>query len=166
MLIAARILLLCATPLLFWAAWYVSPSVLDAEGLKWLSGLVTALWALEFYFFRKLGEVSAVQGISSKEHERLLIKLASFRRRIWWIGGVGLLCSIVIWVLAASKLPTSSPIYAGFVGMLVGISLSYLILIPGWLNESQSFIDKVRQQEAQKKKQLDIVKIIDAKPKT
>lgn len=165
MLKAFRLLVLLTTPLFFWGAWHVAPELLNADGLKWLSGLVALLWALEFYFFRKLSEVSAVQGITSKEHERLIFKLASLRKRVWWIGGIGFVCSAVIWLLAASKLPMTSPFYASMVGVLVGISVSYLILIPGWLSETQEFIDNARKSDASKKKQVDIAKVLESKSK-
>lgn len=165
MLKAIRLVVLVVTPLIFCAAWYLAPSLLSADALRWLSSLVAVLWALEFYFFRKLGEVSAVQGITSKEHERLVIKLSLLRKRIWWVGGIGLICSVIIWVLAALSLPATSPIYASMVGVLVGISLSYLILLPGWFNESQEFIDEARRQEASKKKLADIAKLLDSAPK-
>jgi hypothetical protein len=48
------------------------------------------------------------------------------------------------WALAEMKLPISSPFYAAMSGLLLGISVSYLILVPGWVNESQGFIDEVR----------------------
>lgn len=162
---AIRLAVLISAPMFFWAAWYIAPALLEAEGLKWLSGLVTLLWGLEFYFFRRLSEVSNVQGITTKEHERLVLRLARLRKRVWWIGGIGFVCSSLIWLLAALKLPATSPFYASLVGILVGISISYLILIPGWLNETQEFIDKTRQIEAIKKKQAEIAKATEAKPK-
>ena len=162
---AIRLTVLLVVPLLFWGAWYAAPALLEAEGLKWLSSLVALLWGLEFYFFRRLSEVSNVQGITTKEHERLVLRLSHLRKRVWWIGGIGFICSSLIWLLAALKLPAASPFYASLVGVLVGISISYLILIPGWLNETQEFIDKTRQSEAIKKKQADIAKSTEAKPK-
>lgn len=162
MLKALRLLTILFTPLLFWGAWYVVPGVLDAEGLRWLSGIVTVLWALEFYFFQRLSAVSSVDGLSSKEHERLVWRLASIRRRVWWIGGIGLVCSLLIWILAAMQLATSSPLYAALAGVLFGISLSYLILIPGWVNESQHFIDEVRRQDLLTKKRADTSKTLQS----
>lgn len=158
MLKALRLLTLFVTPLVFWGVWHVAPDVLDAQGLRWLSSIVPALWGLEFYFFRRLDAVSSVDGLSSREHERLVLRLAEIRRRVWWIGGIGFFCALMIWILAALQLPTSSPTYAAAVGVLFGISLSYLILIPVWFNESQSFLDEVRRQDALTKKRADIVK--------
>lgn len=158
-----RLLTLLITPLVFWGAWYVVPDLLDAQGLRWLSGIVTILWGLEFYFFQRLGGVSAVDGLSSKEHERLVLRLASIRRRVWWIGGIGLACALLIWLMAAMQLPASSPIYAALVGILFGISLSYLILIPGWVNESQGFVDEVRRQDVIAKKRAENSKTLRGK---
>lgn len=158
-----RLLTLLLTALVFWGAWYVMPSLLSGESLRWLAGLVSILWALEFYLFQRLGVLSGVEGLSSKEHERLVLRMASIRRRIWWIGGVGLASAIVIWVLASLDLPTTSPIYAGAAGFLVGISLSYLILIPGWLNESQDFMDEVKRQDTLKKKRVETAKKLQGK---
>lgn len=162
MLKALRLLTLFVTPLLFWGAYYVVPNLLDREGIKWLAGIVTILWGLEFYLFQRLTVVSAVDGLSSREHERLVHRLASIRRRIWWIGGVGLFCSLLIWVFAYMQLPAASPVYAAMVGVLFGISLSYLILIPGWVNESQHFIDEVKRQDVLTKKRAETVKAMAA----
>lgn len=160
MLKALRLLTLLITPLVFWGAWYVVPNILDAQGLRWLSGIVTVLWALEFYFFQRLSVVSSVDGLSSKEHERLVLRLASIRRRVWWIGGIGLACALLMWLMAAMQLPASSPIYAALAGVLFGISLSYLILVPVWVNESQGFIDEVRRQDVLAKKRAETLKTL------
>lgn len=158
MLKALRLLTLLLTPVAFWAAWYIVPGVLDAQGLRWLSGIVTVLWGLEFYFFQRLGAASSVSGLSSKEFERLVLRLAAIRRRVWWIGGIGLICALTIWLLTALQLPLSSPLYAAAVGVLFGICLSYLILIPGWVNESQKFIDEARRQEAMAQRRAKMAK--------
>lgn len=66
--------------------------------MKFSIGLVALLWGLEFYFFRRLSEVSNAQGITTKEHERLVLRLARLRERerVWWIGGIGFVCSSLI----------------------------------------------------------------------
>lgn len=152
MLKALRILALLGTPLVFWGAWYVMPGVLGSSGLRWMAGIVTVLWGFEFYFFQRLSVISSVDGLTSKEHEKLVLRLASLRKRVWWIGGIGMISSVLIWIMAAQELPTTSPIYAALVGFLFGISLSYMILIPGWFNESQHFIDEVRRRDSLAKK--------------
>lgn len=161
MLKILRILVLFCTPLTFWGAWYLVPGLLDAAGLRWLSGVVTVLWGLEFYFLQRLTAVSAVDGLSSKEQERLVFRLAAIRRRVWWIGGIALACSALIWIITAIELPFASPVYATLVGVLFGISLSYLMLIPFWVNESQSFIDKVREEDLKVKRRAEAVQNLD-----
>lgn len=163
MLKLVRLLALLLTPVLFWGAWYVAPSILEGQSLRWLAGLVSVLWALEFYFFQRLGAVSGVEGLSSREHEKLLLRLRAVRKRVWWIGGIGLASALVIWLMASLNLPTSSPLYAGAVGFLLGISLSYLILIPGWLNESHDFVDEVKRQDTLAKKRAETSKVLDPK---
>lgn len=163
MLKAFRILLLLFTPLVFWGAWYVVPEMLNGQGLRWFSGLVTILWGLELLFYQRLGDVSKVDGLSSREHERLVMRLAAIRRRVWWIGGVGLFSALTIWLLAMLQLPATSPFFAAAVGVLFGISLSYLVLIPAWFNESQNFIDEVRRQDVLSKKRAESVKELNSK---
>ena len=141
---------------LFVGAWYIAPALLDAEALRWLSGVVTVLWGLELLFYKKLEDVGAVQGLTSKEHERLVAKLARIRNRVWWVGGIGLSCSVAIWLLTTLKLPMTSPLYAAAVGALLGISISYLLLVPAWMNESQAFIDDTRRQDAVRKKRDEV----------
>lgn len=152
MLTAFRLVSLLTTPLVFWGAWYFLPDLLTTQWLQWLSGIVTVLWGLELFFLERLSSVTAVEGLSSKEHLRLVLRAAAIRRRIWWIGSVALVCAVLIWLMAAMSLPASSPLYAALVGVLFGINLSYLILIPAWLNESQEFIDEVKREEQAKKK--------------
>ncbi|MBP6894316.1 MAG: hypothetical protein KBC94_07830 [Pseudacidovorax sp.] len=160
MLQAARLLTIFLTPLVFWGAWYVVPDLLAASGLRWLSGIVTVLWGLELWFFQRLSGLGPQEALSSRENERLVYRLASIRRRVWWIGGIGLVCAVAIWLLVELQLPTSAPIYAAMVGVLFGISVSYLILIPGWVNESQAFIDEVKRQEVLKKRRDEAAKVL------
>lgn len=160
MLKLLRWFLLLAMPAVFWAAWYIVPNILEANGLRVLSGIVTILWGLEFWFFQRLSVLSSLDGLSSREGERLVHRLAAIRRRIWWIGGIGLASSLCIWLLVEMKLPMSSPIYAAMVGVLFGISLSYLILIPGWVGETQDFVDQVRRDEQVAKRRAEAAKTL------
>lgn len=156
MLTAFRLISLLITPVVFWGAWYFLPDLLTKEWLQWLSGIGGVLWALELYFLERLGSVTAVQGLTTRERERLLLRAAVVRRRVWWIGIVALACAGLIWLMAAMDLPTSSPLYAALVGVLFGINLSYLVLIPAWLNESQEFIERLNHEEQTKAKRDEV----------
>ena len=153
-----RILILAFSTLAFWLAWYGLPELLTSESVRWLSAIFTVLWALELLFFRRLNEASSVTGLSTREHERLVLRLAEIRKRIWWIGLVVMASAIVNWLLAALGLPSSSATYAAMVGALFGISLSYLVLIPYWFSEVQSFIDSARLQAETLKRREDALK--------
>lgn len=160
MLKLLRISILTISTLAFWAAWYGMPELLTPESVKWLSAIFTVLWGLELLFFRRLNEVSNVSGLSTREHERLVIRLEKIRRRIWWIGCIGMASALLNWFLAALGLPSSSAAYAAMAGALFGISLSYLVLIPFWFSETQQFIDAARLQAETQKRRDEAVKNI------
>lgn len=161
MLIFLRLLALLGTPLLFGAVWFAMPEVLAPDTLKWLMGIIVVLWALEFYFFQKLGDVSEVTGLSMRERERLNDRLSFVRGRVWWIGVIEIVCALLIWLMVAMGLPISSPWYAAAAGLLFGVSLSYLALIPGWLNETHRFIDAARAKEQERLLREQSLKALD-----
>lgn len=147
-----RLVVLVSMPLLFLVAWHIIPELLGATSLRWMSGIVTFLWGLEIFFFQRLLTITPSENLSGKENGLLLWKLRDIRKRVWWIGSVSLFCAISMWILAATDLPMSSPLYATFPGVLLGISLSYLILIPSWVEETTEFSNRVRAREVDEKK--------------
>lgn len=137
----------------FWGAWYLFPALFHTSQLSYLGGISAVVWGMDLLFLRKLAEVSALAGLTNRERERLIEKLKNIRHRIWWIGGVCLLAALVIWMLVATELVGTSAVYAAFLGFLVGVVLSFLILIPSWFDELQGFIDRVNQERALKASQ-------------
>jgi hypothetical protein len=153
-----RLSAIAVPTLLFWAAWHVLPALVESTSLRWFSGIVTVLWALEFYFYQRLSALSSLPALSSKERERLHLHLSKIRARVWRVGAMGLVCSVALWVLAAMNLPAASAIFAAVAGFLVGVSLSYLAVIPRWLDELQRFQDKVQQQHMVEQKRAEALK--------
>ena len=153
-----RLIALVLPTLLFWAAWYVLPALVEPASLRWFSGIVTVLWALEFYFYQRLSGLSTLPGLSSRERDRLHLRLSEIRSRVWRVGAVGLVCSAALWVLAAMNLPATSSLFAALAGFLVGVSLSYLAVIPRWLDELQRFQDEVQQQHMVEQKRAEVLK--------
>ena len=146
-----RILLIFLAPLLLTGASVVFPPLLSSESLRWMSGIVSVLWALEMYFLRHLESVSGVDGLTAKERERLTLRLESVRRRIWSVGIMCLFCSVVLLVISSSGW-SPQPMWAVLcVGCLVGVCVYYLSVIPVWYAEAQSFIDKARARVSQNK---------------
>ena len=91
-----RLIALVLPTLLFWAAWYVLPALVEPASLRWFSGIVTVLWALEFYFYQRLSGLSTLPGLSSRERDRLHLRLSEIRSRVArGCDGAGLLCSTV-----------------------------------------------------------------------
>lgn len=51
-------------------------------------------------------------------------------------------------------------VFAAAAGFLFGVSLSYLIIIPGWINETQSFLDLVQRRKSLDKDKEELLKSI------
>lgn len=147
MLKLLRLAVIVLSAAFFAGTWYVAQSLLEPFWLRWFSGIVTVLWALQIQVWMRLGAVADVRGLSSREHERLNLRLRTLRMRIWWVGAVGLASSVLMWVMAAMNLATQAPLYASFFGLLFGVSLSHLVLVPVWMNEAQAFIDEMKRRD-------------------
>jgi len=140
----------------FWAAWYSFPDVLEPDSITWMAGVGTCLWGLEFYFYQRLSQVSPDMTFTSEQNARLCLRLASIRNRVWWTGAIVLVCSFLIWLLARTNLPISAPIYAALLGFLLGINLSYLVLIPFWFSELLRFSDERRRRTILREKRKNL----------
>ncbi len=84
---------------------------------------------------------------------RLLDKLENLRQRVWWTGIVSIFCGAIIWILVSTELASQSSFNAAAVGFFVGVSASYLLLIPFWFNEVQRFIERVNHDKATRESQ-------------
>lgn len=145
--------------------WYIAPELLDSTAIRYLTGIVAILWSLELYFYRQLGELTKQEGLNARQRERLLLRTSEIRRRVYWIGCIGLATSILLWTLASFSLPSSSPLYAALTGVLVGISISYIVLLPSWFEEISDFVDRIRHSEQTSKQRDAAVKKFDEKKK-
>lgn len=161
MLKIIRLAILVITPIIFYGVWFVVPVLMQPDTTKWLLGIIVPLWGLELYFFQQLGDVSTVKGLSSKERQRLKLRLDYIRRRVWWVGGIATLCSLAIWIMIVMGLTADSPIYAAFTGFLFGVTISYLVLIPGWFGEIHGLIDDARNRDDLSKRREEELKNIE-----
>jgi hypothetical protein len=147
MLKLARLVILVLSPLAFGAAWYLLPELLEPSALKWLSGIFAFAWTVELLVLRMVDGLStSVGSLTSREQERLVYRLGAIRKRVLWMGAVSICCTVLGWVLATLGLPAASSLYAAAFGFLVGVSLSYLVLMPFWYSEAQGFLEKIRLQ--------------------
>lgn len=158
-----RLFSILVCPVLFWVASYVFPSLLKAENLRLLSGIITALWAMDFIFFQRLGSITNLNSLSSRDLENLNFRFAHIRKRVWWMAAVCLVCSILIWMITSGELVKDIHALSIYVGILFGICISYLALFPFWFNELQSFQDHLKVTEAEKtKRDLALKQLADA----
>lgn len=150
MLIAIRIGILVVCPVIFYAAVLAFPSLAEAESLKILAPLGGVVWALNLYFLRKLGDLATLEGLTNRERERLVLKLSEIRRRGWKASIAAFFCAITIWWIVASGMVKEAQWYLGAIGFLVGVILSFVVIFPFWLDEIQSFIDRVNLEKARR----------------
>lgn len=159
-----RLLVLLASTLAFWGAWYVFPKIFESVRLSSLVAVGVAVWTADLFFLRKLGELSSLSGLSNGERDRLLAKLDNLRMRVWWTGFIGLFCTALIWIFVSTGLAAESPFNAAALGFFVGVPLSFLVLIPFWFNEVQRFIERVSHDKAIKESQeAEITKLTSKK---
>lgn len=130
----------------------MSPDLVSATNMRYLGGVFLVVWGLTFHFFRKSAELSSLAGLSGREQERLVWLLARIRERIWWIGGIGLVSGCLVWFIGSVPEYSKTEIAPISIGILVGIGLSYLLILPGWFNELHAFMDTVRLREDKKKR--------------
>lgn len=152
MLVFIRLLIIALTPALLWLGWAMSPELISASNMRYLGGVFVAVWGMAFHFLRKIADLSALPGLSGREQERLVWLLADIRRRIWWIAGVGLIAGGLVWFVSSVPDYSRTAMAPLSIGLLVGIGLSYLIILPGWFNELHAFTDSVRLREDKKKR--------------
>lgn len=120
--------------------------------MKFLGGIFLVVWGLAFHFLRKCAELSGLPGLSGREQERLVWKLRDIRRRVWWIGGVAVLSGFLVWLIGSIPSLGQSRFAPISIGLLLGVGLSHLVVIPGWFNELYAFTDAIRLREERKRR--------------
>lgn len=147
-----RISILVLVPILFWYVSDAFPSLVKAENLRLLSGIITVIWATILWFFQRLGSLTNVDSLPSSQLQTLELRFEYTRHRVWWMAGVSLVSSFLIWAISSGELVTDVRLMALFVGVLFSFCVSYLVIFPFWFNELQAFQDKLKINAAEKSK--------------
>ena len=153
-----RLAVLLLVPILFWGASYVAPNLVHADNLRLLATVVTVPWVLDFVFFQRLGSLTNLNALDSRNLERLNDRLAHIRKRVWWMAGICMVCSGLIWFLAAGQMLADPHHLALAIGFCVGICAQYLVVFPFWFNELQAFQDRLRTRDAKNAKKETVLK--------
>jgi len=123
------------------------PSLLTPKALYSFLGIWVPTWGFAMFFLRKLSELSTLKELKVRPNYRLNLVLPEIRGRVWWLGFVGFLSSLALWFLASTNVISQSPMYGLAAGFLVGIELSYLIILPFWFGEVHRFIERIKLGE-------------------
>lgn len=152
MLQLLRVAIILTTPALFWLGWSIAPELISAGNMRYLGALFIGVWGLAFHFLRKSADLSSLPGLSGREQQRIVWKLAEMRRRVWWIGGISIVLGFLIWLVGAISDLSGSAGAPLSIGLLVGVGISYLVVLPGWFNELLAFADTLRLREDKKRR--------------
>lgn len=158
-----RIGLIVGSASLFWGAWYVAPVLLSTTALYFFLGIWVPTWGLALLFYKKLSELSTLKELKARPNHRLNLVLPEIRGRVWWLAGVGSISSLVLWILASTGMAIQSPLYALAAGLLVGVELSYLVLLPFWFNEVHNFVERVKLDDNVTQRREGLLKELSSK---
>ena len=156
-----RIGTLFVVPILFWYGAAIFPILVTSENLRFLGSIVSICWVIDFAFLQKIGNLTNLEAIGSADLRELNFKLANIRHRVWWMAGICLTCSILIWFVTAVDSIYDVRVIAFFVGILFSIVLSYLVVLPFWFNELQAYQDSLKSKSAEKFKRDTQVKMMN-----
>lgn len=161
MLQVLRLTVILTMPVVLWAGWRVAPDLISIANMRYLGAVFTLVWAIALLFLTKTADLSGLSGLSGHEHEKLMLRLAHIRRRVWWIGGIALTCAVLVWFVGSFPEAEASPLAPLSVGFLVGVGLSYLLVLPGWFNELYAFMDTIRLRNERNKRTESALKQIN-----
>ncbi|MEL7658547.1 MAG: hypothetical protein AAGU75_21870 [Bacillota bacterium] len=137
--------------------------MLAKQNLLSLSGVLSLVWTLQLAFLGKLNFDANIGVLTSREKDRLKLRLRSLRTHIWQRCAVCLFCFVAMWVITAYELPKNDMRFSAAAGFLIGVGLFYLIGTVLIYMESADFIDKIKHRESIEKKRAEVVKSMDSK---
>jgi hypothetical protein len=111
--------------------------------------------------YAESADLITLPGLTGREQERLVLRLAAIRSRVWWIGGVAVVSGFLVWLIGSMPTLAESPIAPISIGLLIGIGVSYAVVIPRWFNEIYSFTEVLRLREDKKRRTEAALKQID-----
>lgn len=154
-----RLGIIAACTLSYWGASMLFPDVNSPSVLKALSGLFGFILTLEVIAFRQLSTATGTGVLKGSEIERLNMKRAEIRRRIYLTSALIIACTVTLFVLGIVVGSHSEYEWIPFaVGLLIGIGINYIAVIVSWINQLSAFADGLRQREQQQKDFADQLK--------
>ena len=130
----------------FWVGAALWPDLAGKDFLRSLCGLFAVVWAILMLAMPKLSELTAVEGLSVDERERLVENIAAARRKIWQLGSLSLFCVVALLFLAAVATNEGERLVAAFAGLVVGYGFVFLYRAKSWHDELHAFIAEINQR--------------------
>ncbi len=161
MIFLFRLMIILSVPTLMWVGWSASPDFVSPGNMRYVAGLLIGVWGFAFHLMRKSADLISLPGLTGREQERLVLRLAAIRNRVWWIGGVAVVSACLLWLIGSMPMLAESPIAPISIGLLIGIGVSYAVVIPRWFNEIYSFTEVLRLREDKKRRAESALKQIE-----
>lgn len=152
-----RLAVLLGVPVLFLGLATVIPALTNSDTLKVLGGLIALPWIIVFSFMKDLAPLSAMEGLTTGERDKLIAHVRKIRWRIWRIGGVSLVCAFLLIVLSAQTAADTTAVIGLCAGIIIGIACYHLAILPSWHSEIQDFVDEVNRRVAEKKSRANVL---------
>lgn len=138
---------------------------------KALAGVFAIASTLLFTFFRLLATTTGAGTLSTKEMARFTEKRREIRSRFWRVFLACATSSALLWVLGIyteTKISDDAALWIpGLAGLLLGVSIGYLLTVMKWIDELSAFADTLRQREQRVKDHEALVKrLADARKRT
>ena len=157
-----RRLLFSAFPLVlgaaFWFGVSVWPDLASKDFLRTIAGLFGVAWAAFSFALPKLSDLTALEGMTESERERLRENVAQARKKIWNVGGLSLLCAMTLLLLSVVSGPETAQFVAGFGGVAAGYGCVLLFRAKAWHDEIHAFVTDVHKHRLDAKSREDVLK--------
>lgn len=145
----------------YWAGSVIAPGLMSKTALGFFMGLFAILFGSCMFILPKISDLSTIEGLGTREREYLMVLLKEIRSRVWWVVGISAVGSCMIFFLGSASLPDRSPVKPLGIGFMLGLGVSYLIVLAGWYNEIHDFSDQIRLREERKHKRDNLLKRIE-----
>lgn len=142
----------------FWAGVDVWPDLASKELLRAIASIFGFAWAGFAFALPKLSELSASEGLTEAERERLIQNISRARAKIWRVGGLSLSCVITLFFLSFVITPETAHLITAFGGLAAGYGCELLLLAKWWFDEIHTFITDVNKHRLNAKSKEEVLK--------
>lgn len=160
MLRLLRFAIITLTTVLAYVLWWAYPGLFDGVRAASLISIFVLAFGITLRGLYRAQTIVESEGLASRERERLRYALADARKRAWWVMAIALVSALVVLVTVATPLTRDTPAGALIIGLLVGLNLSYLVVLRCWHEEFFLLSEEVHSRHRLRQQANDTLKRI------